>query len=124
MSEKEKELAALRQEQTILREDRIADDSKGRLKKISNKKFNTCFIFALSEFERTFGLELWGYGLPEGNLNDDHRANRILWDLVRKRILDKGNTQARALGMEIDLHKIEFEGYRMDFGRKDNGQKD
>lgn len=120
MSGKENELAALRQEQTKLRDNRIADDSKGRLKKISNKKFTTCFVFAISEFERIFGL-LWGHGLPEDKLDEDHRANKILWDLVRKRILDKGNIQSRALGMEIDLHKIEFRGYRMDFGRKYDG---
>lgn len=113
MSEKERELATIRHEQTELRKSRIVNDSKDRLKKISNKKFNTCFIFALSEFERTFGLELWGHDLPEEKLTDDHKANRILWDLVRKKILDKGNTQSRALGMEIDLHNIEFVGYRI-----------
>lgn len=113
MSEKEKELSILKQEQEKLRIDMITEDSKNRLKKISNKKFNTCFIFALSEFERTFGLELWGHDLPEEKLTDDHKANRILWDVVRKRILDKGNTQSRALGMEIDLHNIEFVGYRI-----------
>lgn len=113
MSEKERELATIRHEQTELRKSRIVNDSKDRLKKISNTKFETCFIFAISEFERIFGLELWGHDLPEEKLTDDHKANRILWDVVRKRILDKGNTQSRALGMEIDLHNIEFVGYRM-----------
>lgn len=112
MSEKEKELAALKQEQIKLHADRIADDSKVRLKGISRTKFNTCFIYALDQFEKTFGL-LWGHGLPEDKLSDDHKANRILWDLVRKKILDKGNTQARALGMEIDLHSVRFTGYQM-----------
>ncbi len=123
MFEKEKELAALKQEQEKLRTGRIAEDSRERLKGISNKKFRTCFIFAISEFERTFGL-LWGHGLPEDKLDENHRANKILWDLVRKRILDKGNTQSRALGMEINLHRVKFEGYRIDFERENNGQKD
>jgi hypothetical protein len=26
------------------------------------------------------------------------------------------------LGMEIDLHNVEFEGYRMDFGGKTDGK--
>ncbi len=34
---------------------------------------------------------------------------------MRKNILDKGNAQSRALSMEIDLHNVEFEGYRMNF---------
>lgn len=113
MYSKEKELAMLKKDQAGFRRDRICSDSKNRLKNISRKKFNTCFIFAISEFERIFGMELWGHGLDEDNLNNNHKANKILWDLVRKNILDKGNTQARAMGMEIDLHSVEFEGYQM-----------
>ncbi len=115
MFSKEEQLALLRREQDGFRHERISGDSKNRLKKISDKKFRTCFIFALSEFERIFGMELWGHGLKEDELNDYHLANRILWDLARKNILDKGNVQARALGMEIDLHTIKFEGYQMQF---------
>jgi len=122
MGSKEEELAALRRHQRKLHSGRIAQDSRDRLKKIAHKKFRTCFIAALSEFETTFGFELWGHSLPEEQMTSEQKANRIRWEQVRKNILDKGNTQSRALGMEIDLHKIEFEGYSMEFrGGTGNG---
>jgi len=122
MPSKEEELAALRREQKILHSGRIARDSQNRLKKIAHKKFRTCFIAALSEFENTFGLELWGHNLPDDQLTPEQIANKIRWEQVRKNILDKGNAQSRALGMEIDLHKIEFKGYFMEFkGGTGNG---
>lgn len=121
MSQKEKELAALRRTQKKLQVGRLARDSQNRLKQIAHKKFRTCFISALSEFENTFGLEVWGHNLPEDQITPEQRANRIRWDQVRKNILDKGNAQSRALGMEIDLHIVEFAGYRMDFGGKRDG---
>ena len=116
MSKKEQELAELKLNLKREHQGRIIQDSKDRLKKISNKKFRTCFIFALVEFENTFGFDLWGHNLPEDKITPEQKANRIRWDQVRKNILDKGNTQSRALGMEIDLHHVEFKGYRMDFG--------
>lgn len=122
MSQKENELAELRRTQKEAHLGRIAEDSKNRLKKISHKKFRTCFISALAEFENTFGFELWGHNLPEDKITPEQKANRIRWDQIRKNILDKGNAQSRALGMEMDLHRIEFEGYKMDFGGKPNGQ--
>lgn len=120
MSLKEEELAALRQIHNSTRQGRIAKDSQNRLKKIAHKKFRTCFICALAEFETTFGLDLWGHGLPEDQITPKQKANRIRWEQIRKNILDKGNAQSRALGMEIDLHRVEFEGYRMDLGGTTN----
>jgi hypothetical protein len=122
MSKKEQELAELRLELKKEHQGRIVQDSRDRLKKISNKKFRTCFIFALAEFENTFGFDLWGHNLPENKITPEQKANRIRWDQVRKNILDKGNTQSRALGMEIDLHHVEFKGYHMDFGGVSDGQ--
>lgn len=122
MSKKEEELAALRKTQRPAHLGRIAKDSQDRLKAIACKKFRTCFISALAEFENTFGFELWGHNLPEDKITPEQKASRIRWEQVRKNILDKGNAQSRALGMEIDLHRVEFEGYRMDFGGKIDGQ--
>ena len=122
MSEKEKELAALQRIQKDVRSGRIARDSRERLKKIAQKKFRTCFISALSEFESKFGVLLWGHGLSENEITSEQHANRVIWDEIRKNILDKGNAQSRALGMEIDLHHVEFQGYHMQFGGKSDGQ--
>jgi len=121
MYQKEKELAALRNKNKQERKGRIFEDSRNRLKKIANKKIRTCFIAALAEFENTFGFSLWGHNLPDEELTPQQKANRCRWEQVRKNILDKGNTQARALCMEIDLHRIEFEGYKMDFKGEKNG---
>lgn len=120
MSRKEEELAELRKTQTKAHNGRIVSASQDRLKKISHKKFRTCFISALSEFENTFGLELWGHNLPEDQITPEQKANRIRWDQVRKNILDKGNAQSRALGMEIELHRVEFEGYHLRCGGMKN----
>lgn len=121
MSRKEEELAILQREQKIAQRGRIAQDSRDRLKRIAQKKFRTCFVSALAEFENIFGFVLWGHSLPDDQLTPEQKANRIRWEQVRKNILDKGNTQSRALGMEIDLHRVEFEGYRIDLGGIKNG---
>lgn len=122
MSKKEEELAALRRNNKEMRREYMARDSRDRLKRIAARKFRTCFIASLAEFENTFGLELWGHNLPYDELTSEQKANKIRWEQVRKNILDKGNAQARALGMEIDLHKIEFEGYHINIGGKKDGQ--
>ncbi len=116
MSQKEEELAALHKQQKISRKGRITRDSRDRLKRITSKKFRTCFISALSEFENMFGSQLWGHQLKDDEITESHRVNKIKWEKVRKEILDKGNAQSRALCMEMDLHYIEFEGYHVDFG--------
>lgn len=123
MYEKQKELAKLRTTQTKTHRGRIAEDTRRRLKQITSRKFRTCFISALAEFENTFGLDVWGHNLPEDRLTPEQKANKIRWDQVRKNILDKGNAQSRALSMEIDLHHIEFEGYRMNFEGVNDGRK-
>jgi hypothetical protein len=108
------QLHNIRNQQRKHREERISEDSRDRLKKIAGKKFQTCFVFPLSEFEKTFGLEVWGHGLPDNELTPAQRANKERWDQVRTAILNNGNTQARALDAEIDLHEVKFVGYHMD----------
>lgn len=89
----------------------IQRESLERLKRIAQRKFRTCFIFPIAEFETVFGLSLWGHGLPEDQLTDEQRANRSRWEQVRTAILNNGNTQARALQAELDLHAVQFKGY-------------
>lgn len=120
MSQKEKELSNLQKERRKLREHRIDDKSKDRLKMIASTKFRTCFISALSEFEDEFGPEIWGHSRDDETLTKKQMDNRIRWNSVRKRILDKGNVQLRALNMEMDLHDIRFKGYVVDFRRMDD----
>jgi len=123
MSGKERELAAIRDQQKIEIENRIVRDSRERLKRTSAKKFRTAFIFPISEFETTFGLALWGHGLPDEELTPLQMANRERWQQVRTNILNNGNTQLRAMEAEIDLHEIRFVGYKVDLTKeKDDGR--
>ena len=104
----------------------IAQGSKKRLKTITDRKFNTCFIFPLSEFETVFG-SIWGHGLLDEELTIEQKMNKAKWDQVRMNILNKGNAQRRALQTEIDLYDMRFERYHMEIrpkGASNNGQKE
>ncbi len=94
-------------------EQEIQRESLERLKRIAQRKFRTTFIFPIAEFETVFGLGLWGHGLPDDQLTNEQRANRLRWEQVRTAILNNGNTQARALQAELDLHRVQFQGYRV-----------
>lgn len=120
MVSKEEELFKLFQEYRDVNKEILIDRFRNRLKNIAKKKICTCFIFALSQFEQIFGDELWGHNLSDDMLNEKQKINRVLWGQVRKKILNKGNTQLRALLKEIDLHKVEFDGYHMNFGGSKN----
>lgn len=104
----------------------VEKGSKNRLKNITNKKFRTCFISPLSEFELAFG-EIWGHGLSEEELTSEQKVNRQKWEQIRQNILNKGNTQRRALLQEIELYDINFNGYHMEIrpkGDNKNGQEE
>jgi len=119
MSDKERQLSELRKAQREEAEGRISSDSRERLKKIAAKKFQTCFIFALAEFETAFGKELWGHNMPEESLTSEQKANKTRWQQVRTNILNKGHMQARALMAELDLHETIYNGYKVRFLGKD-----
>lgn len=85
-----------------------------RLKAIIDKKFETCFIFPLAEFEKEFG-ELWGHGFEKEQLNEDEIEMREKWERVRINILNKGNVLRRSIVKELDLHEIKYIGYHMEF---------
>lgn len=123
MTDKETQLSQIRQKQKEQSQGRIQKDSSDRFKKIIRKKLTTCFIFSLSEFENVFGQEVWGHGLPEEGLTIKQKANKKRWEQVRKNILNKGNTQARALEAETDLHSVEFQGYWTTFGGDNSNVK-
>lgn len=85
-----------------------------RLKYIVDKKFETCFIFPLAQFEETFG-ELWGHGLKDEELSKYQRMMKEQWEQVRINILNKGNALRRSLSKELELHNVQFKGYHMEF---------
>jgi len=91
--------------------ERFADRSKQHLMDIAEKKFRTTFIFALSEFEKMFGGELFGHGLDEEEIDSVQKQNRKKWQQVRTNILNKGHAQSRGLVGEMALYDIQFRGY-------------
>lgn len=119
---KEQELSNLKKQQKLNNRHQFQDISKQRLKNIIKKKITTTFISALDEFERTFGQKLWGHNLPETELTDEQKENKLKWENVRKNILNRGNNQYRALMSEIELYEIEFCGYEyeMSCNRRNN----
>ncbi len=118
MASKETELAEIRRHQKENSSGRRRCESKERLKKIVTRKVKTSFIGAISEFELAFGQILWGHGLPKDELTSIQKANKDKWEQVRTNILNKGNGQIRALVAEMDLHDVEFQGYRINFEGK------
>lgn len=114
MSGIEAQFSQLRKRQKQDAKVEFRNRAQKRLKGIAQKKLTTCFIFALAEFENAFG-EKWGHGLDVEDRTEEQVLLGKKWQEVRTRILDKGNTQSRALSAELDLHDIEFVGYRVKF---------
>jgi len=104
-------LADLRKIQTNDSKMNRGEKNKDRFKNICRKKFQTCFIFPIAEFEEEFGKELWGKGLQDNELTEKQKLNKIKWNQLRKNVLDKGNSQLRAFLSEIELYDISYTGY-------------
>ena len=92
------------------REDRYKEVSKDALFKASKKKIQTTMIGALSTVEEHFGF-LWGLGLSEDDKSEEHRKIQELYEEVRAKILDRGNTQIRNLESEFVNYDIARKKY-------------
>lgn len=108
-------LADLRKQQLNDSKINRNEKNKDRFKNICKKKFQTCFIFPIAEFEEEFGKELWGMGLEDNELTNEQKLNKVKWSQLRKNVLDKGNAQLRAFLNEIELYQISYVGYRCEF---------
>lgn len=115
-------LADLRKQQLNESKMNRNEKNKDRFKNICKKKFQTCFIFPLAEFEDAFGEKLLGKGLQEEELTDEQKINRVKWNQLRKNILDKGNGQLRAFLNEIELYDISYKGYKVNFTGENHGK--
>ena len=92
------------------RNDRYKNDSKDRLSKILKKKIQTTMIGALSSIEEHFGF-LWGFELPEDQLTPEQKHVKSIFEDVRAKILDRGNTQIRSLESEFVNYEISKKKY-------------
>ena len=92
------------------REDRYKEVSKDALFKASKKKIQTTMIGALSTIEEHFGF-LWGFEIPEDQLTPEQKHVKSIFEDVRAKILDRGNTQIRSLESEFVNYEISKKKY-------------
>lgn len=92
------------------REKKYKAESKDRLSKILKKKIQTTMIGALSTIEENFGF-LWQN--ENGQLTNDQKLMKDLYQKVRSEILDKGNNQARNIDAELAQYEVEWLRYTM-----------
>ncbi len=90
------------------RESKFKLDSKERLSKILKKKIQTTMIGALSSIEENLGF-LWNS--ESGELSDDQKIMKDLYQKIRSEILDKGNNQARNIDAELAQYDVEWLRY-------------
>ena len=98
----------------LRKEKSYKDNSKRRLLNNIKKKFDTTIIGSLAAFEEKFG-ELWGHGLPAGELDEDQIYWREVWADARSRILDNGNANLRAAQNEIAQYTLSWNRYVTQF---------
>ena len=96
------------------KDDSYKDNSKRRLLNNLKKKFDTTIIGSLAAFEDRFG-ELWGHGLPIGELDEDQLYWREVWADTRSKILDNGNANLRAAQNEIAQYTLSWNRYVTQF---------
>lgn len=92
------------------RESRTKEISKDKLFKAAKKKIQTTMIGALSTLEEGFGF-LWGMGIPEDQRTEEQRKIQELYEDIRAKILDRGNTQIRNLEVEFVNYDITRKKY-------------
>lgn len=87
------------------------DDSKTRLLKIIDTKMRTIMIGALASVENNIGF-LWGHN-EKRKLTTEEQQMKILFENIRKEILDKGNAQSRNLHTELEQYDVEWTRYNL-----------
>ncbi len=106
------------------REDRYKEVSKDSLFKASKKKIQTTMIGALSTVEEHFGF-LWGFEIPDDQLTPEQKHVKSIFEDVRAKILDRGNTQIRSLESEFVNYEISKKKYFINLPMaKNQGEED
>ena len=105
------------------REDRYKEVSKDSLFKASKKRIQTTMIGALSTIEEHFGF-LWGFELPEEQLTPEQKHVKSIFEDVRAKILDRGNTQIRSLESEFVNYEISKKKYFINLPVAKKGEED
>lgn len=87
------------------RDQRSKDVSHDSLLKGAKKKIQTTMIGSLSDIENYFGF-LWGFGDENTELSEEQKHMKDIFEEVRAKILDRGNTQIRDLELEFVNYEI------------------
>jgi hypothetical protein len=87
------------------RDQRSKDVSHDSLLKGAKKKIQTTMIGSLSDIENYFGF-LWGFGDDNTELSEEQKHMKDIFEEVRAKILDRGNTQIRDLELEFVNYEI------------------
>jgi len=100
-------------------EDRYKESSKKRLLNILKKKFDTTTIGTLAILEENLG-ELWGHGIPYRDLTEEEADFREIWNDIRTKILDLGNSNLRGAQSEIAQYTLSWNRYVTNFVIRNN----
>ena len=100
-------------------EDRYRDSSKKRLLNILKKKFDTTTIGTLAILEENLG-DLWGHGIPYRDLTEEEAEFREVWNDIRTKILDLGNSNLRGAQSEIAQYTLSWNRYVTNFVIRNN----
>jgi hypothetical protein len=92
------------------REQRSKDVSHEALLKHAKKKIQTTMIGSLSDVESFFGF-LWSFGSSDSELTEEQKHMKSIYEEVRAKILDRGNTQIRDLELEFINYEISRKKY-------------
>ena len=92
------------------RDQRSKDVSYESLLKYAKKKVQTTMIGSLSDIESFFGF-LWEFGEPDPQLSEEQKHMKEIFEEVRAKILDRGNTQIRDLELEFVNYEISRKKY-------------
>lgn len=85
---------------------------KDKVQNEVSAKMKTMMIGALSSIENYFG-ELWAMG-QNRPLTKDEQKFYDTFMVLRKEILDKGNTQIKNVKMFLDPYDIDYVGYSIE----------
>jgi hypothetical protein len=92
------------------REQRSKEVSHDTLLKNAKKKIQTTMIGSLSDIEEYFGF-LWGFGEAEASLSEQQKQMKCIYEDIRAKILDRGNTQIRELELDFINYDVSRKKY-------------
>jgi hypothetical protein len=107
------QMVAAKQKQREINSDKHKERCKKRLSNIITTKIKTSFVGAISAYEENFGF-LWGHGKEEKDLDQNELAMREIWESVRSKVLDNGNSQLRASVNEMNNYNIDWNMHRVE----------